>query len=43
MFPKIDKENNKSSSANHFEIIRKEIKKVNDDILKTNEKLNTTK
>lgn len=39
--PKIDKEN--KSNVNPIEIIKKQLKKVNDDIIKTNEKLNATK
>ena len=44
MLPKIDKDKeNKSNSINPVEIIKKDIKKVNDELLKTNERLNSTK
>lgn len=41
LLPKIDKEN--KSNVNHFEIIKKDIKRINEDLTKTNDKLTRTK
>lgn len=41
LLPKIDKEN--KSNVNHFEIIKKDIKRINEDLTKTNDKLARTK